>query len=212
MGDATLGHVSGRPKGANDFWIKRAGIGLEEVHSRDVVLVNLNGRKRSGNGRLHVEIPLHSEIYRARAEVGGIVHVHPLCATIIGSSRKSLRPLTHEGVLFADAPQFRKTSNIISTPALGRAVARALSRHRVLFLSNHGVVVVGQDPEEACVLTILLERACHVQLLAVSLENYRWSGAREARTKCAQIYHRQALRSMWDYYVRKLKHRGRNHR
>ena len=212
MGDATLGHVSARGRGANAFWIKRAGIGLEEVQSRDLVLVSLKGRKLVGVGRLHVEIPLHSEIYRARPDVGSIVHVHPLCATLVGSTGKSLRPVTHEGTLFAQAPQFSQTTNIISTPALGGAVARTLGPHRALFLRNHGVVVVGPSPEEACVLTILLERACRAQLLAANLGEYRWSGANEAKTKQQQIYHRQALRSMWDYYVRKLKRQERNHR
>ncbi len=210
LGDANLGHISARAGGRQTFWIKRAGIGLEEVRPSDLVMVNFDGRKLAGRGQLHLETPLHSEIYRARPDVGSIVHTHSLCATLIGCAGKPVRPITHEGTLFVDAPVFNDTTSIISTPALGRAVARALGSQRALFLRNHGVVVVGKDPEEACVLILLLERACRIQLLASSLGDYNWSKANEAAVKRRQIYPSQALRSMWEYYVRKLKRQERN--
>ena len=50
----------------------------------------------------------------------------------------------------------------------GDRLARALGSKRVMFLANHGVVVVGKSVAEAFDLMYYLERACRLQVLALS--------------------------------------------
>src|SRR3546814_3210591 len=50
----------------------------------------------------------------------------------------------------------------------GERMARALGAKRVLFLANHGVVVVGPNIARAFEDLYYLERACQVQVLAHS--------------------------------------------
>src|SRR3546814_4043195 len=50
----------------------------------------------------------------------------------------------------------------------GERMARALGAKRVLFLANHGVVVVGPNIARAFEDLYYLERACQVQVLAQS--------------------------------------------
>ena len=45
---------------------------------------------------------LHTEVYRARPDVGAVVHGHPPYATALGATVRDLELLTHDGVLFAD--------------------------------------------------------------------------------------------------------------
>src|SRR5580658_10394410 len=69
-GDMTLGHLSVRETAGNGFWVKRNQIGIGEVLGLyDVVLVAWDGRQLSGSGGRHSEWPIHSEIFRARADV-----------------------------------------------------------------------------------------------------------------------------------------------
>jgi L-fuculose-phosphate aldolase len=101
-----------------------------------------------------------------------------------------LRPVNHEGTLF--------------TPELGRAVATALGHHNALLLQNHGIVVVGTSVEAACVTAVLLEKAARMQLLAGQYGTFTWTPADEAARKKARIYHADAFRLMWSYFLRKL--------
>ena len=72
--DLTLGHVSGR--GADgEIWIKRKGVALDEVETEDVVALE------DTDAVLHLETVLHTGVYRAREDVGAVVHGHPPHAT-----------------------------------------------------------------------------------------------------------------------------------
>jgi ribulose-5-phosphate 4-epimerase/fuculose-1-phosphate aldolase len=63
-------------------------------------------------------------------------------------------------------PYFTDTIDLIRTPQMGAAVARALGACKAAFMRNHGVVVVGASLDESTVLSLLLEEACRIQLLA----------------------------------------------
>jgi ribulose-5-phosphate 4-epimerase/fuculose-1-phosphate aldolase len=82
---------------------------------------------------------------------------------------------------------------------------RALGEQRALLLVNHGIVVVGDDLQEAVVRSVLLEDACRQQLLVQALGGARrWSSDEEARAKQRTLWSPASLRAMWDYLVRRL--------
>lgn len=75
--DGTAGHVSARID-SETFLMKPAGFGLEEIGPDDLVVLNLEGQKLEGKHKAHNEVPIHSEIYRMRPDVGCVIHTHPL--------------------------------------------------------------------------------------------------------------------------------------
>ena len=82
-GDMTLGHLSLRDPAGRGFWMKRNRIGLGEVLGPDdFVLVDWDGNKIAGDGGRHSEWPIHSEIFRARADVVVVAHTHPFHACV----------------------------------------------------------------------------------------------------------------------------------
>src|SRR5207245_7816018 len=93
--DLTLGHVSARGEDGT-IWIKRKGVALDEVAAGDVVAVDESAVE------LHLETVLHTGVYRARPDVGAVVHGHPLHATALAATGARLELLTHDAVLFAD--------------------------------------------------------------------------------------------------------------
>lgn len=205
LGDVTLGHVSGREPGADRFWMKGAGLGLEEVFADDLVLVDLDGRQLAGARPRHGEYPIHAEVYRFRPEVNAVVHVHPLYSTVFSALDEPLRPITHDGVLFVPPiPCFRETTDLILTRAQGESVARALGAHPALLLQNHGVVVAGRSVREACLFTLFLERATRAQLIARGHGPLFWTSDEEAPTKRENVFNARLMDGFWQYYVRKL--------
>ena len=170
QGDLTRGHVSVRvPGDASHFYMKPHSQGLDEITHENIVRCNLAGEKVGGGGRRHSEVFIHSEIYKLRPDVMSVIHTHPAHAVALSATGKALLPISQPGVAFSDGVNYyTETIELIRTPELGAAVARALGPHKAVFLRNHGVAVVGASLEESTVLALLLEEACRIQLLALA--------------------------------------------
>lgn len=207
--DTIYGHVSARIAGSEHVWMKPHTLGLEEVRPHDMLTIDLDGNKLAGELPRHSEFPIHTEIYRRRPDVQCVIHTHPPYATAFSAVDEPLRPVNHEGTLFAPMlPRFVQTTDLIVSPALGRAVAETLGAYNALLLKNHGIVVVGASVEEACVTAIVLEKAARMQLLARQYGAIEWTSDAEALQKKARIYHAEAMRWMWAYFLRKVPRPG----
>lgn len=216
QGDLIWGHVTARSTNRPDrLLMKPAGIGLEEMERDEVITVDLGGEQTSGTRPRHVEVFIHTEIMRARPEIQAVVHTHPLHAVAFSSLCRPLLPIGHEGSLFSDGlPVFDRTSDLIVTSDLGRAVAALLGNHNALLLRNHGIVTVGRSIEEAVMTAILLEKACKVQLMAEHAGGPKATTSKdEAQIKRERIYGPQALRTAFEYCVRRyeVRHAGCSH-
>jgi ribulose-5-phosphate 4-epimerase/fuculose-1-phosphate aldolase len=204
-GDLVWGHVSVRDPGGRGVWVKRAGLGFEEVGPSDVLLVTPSGEVAEGEGRRHAEYPIHTEIVAARPDVGAVVHSHAPHAVALGALDTPLLPISHEGTLFVppDLARFARTADLILTPELGRTVARELGDRNAVLLVNHGIVTVGRDVPTAVMTAVLLERACRMQLNAMAAGKLaRWSDDEEAIAKRAHCYSPEQLELAWAYLVR----------
>ena len=142
-GDMTLGHLSVREAGGRGFWMKRNQIGLGEVlGADDFVLVDWDGQQIAGSGGRHSEWPIHSEIFRARADVNVVVHTHPFYASVFSAATEPLQPYTLDADQFTDVPRHEADVALITLKSEGEAIARSLGQNFAMLLGNHGVVVL----------------------------------------------------------------------
>jgi L-fuculose-phosphate aldolase len=209
QGDTIWGHVSARDPGGRGFWMKPAGLGLEEIRPADLLLVDLDGRVLSGRRPRHSEYPIHAELYRRRPDVGAVVHTHPPHANAFSALRVPLRPLSHEGSLFVppDVPRFSETTDLIRTAAMGQRVARTMGAAWALFLESHGIVTAGPDVPGACLRALLLDKAARIQLLAGGREA-TWTRDDEALLKRDHTYNPRLLSVVWAYLDRRVGRTG----
>ena len=158
--DLTLGHASARADDPYTIYIKRKGPGLDEVCPDDIVAVDLRDPDGLSASDLHLETAMHTEVYRARADVGGVIHGHPPFATALGATGAGLEFLTHDAALFADGlPVFDETPSLILTWwVVEPSRMRALGGHRALLLRNHGALIAGRDLRWAVLTAVTLER------------------------------------------------------
>jgi len=211
-GDLTLGHISGRFPGETRVFIKRKGLGLEEITPDDFALVDLGGRQIGGRGPLHLENVLHLEIYRARPDVNAVIHTHPPYATAFGGTGARLQYVCHDAVLFADGlPVFDGTADLIVDAEQGRAIAKVLGGCKAVLLKNHGVNVVGVDVPWAILAALTLERALRLQSLAGSLGELRPLPQAEAAAMYHSKYRDIFLPEYWAYWVRAVRRAGLDH-
>jgi L-fuculose-phosphate aldolase len=205
-GDLTLGHVSARS--GDRVLIKRKGLGLEEVAPRDIQEVDLDGRKIAGPGNVHLEVVLHAEVYRARPDVGAVIHTHPIHSTAFGATNGTLRYLTHDALLFPDGLGLFESADLVTTAEGGRALAQALGPRRAVLLRNHGTLVVGRDLPWAVLAALTLERALHIQAVAASLGALRPMPELLVEPLFQTKYRDAFIVEYWDYWLRLLRDRG----
>lgn len=195
--DLTLGHVSARDADGS-IWIKRKGPALAEVTSEDIVSVD------DADVLLHLETVLHEGVYRARPDVGAVVHGHPPYATALGATGADLVPLTHDGILFADGVGRFDDPDLIVDDDKGDAVAAALGYRRAVLMENHGVLVVGKDVPWAVLTAVTLERAARLQSIAATLGELRPIAAKLARELQPVKYRDEFVAEYWNAWQRQI--------
>jgi L-ribulose-5-phosphate 4-epimerase len=204
--DMVWGHAAIRDPGGRGVWMKASGWGFEEVTEERVVLVSPEGEVLSGDGRRHVEYPIHTEIMRARPDVGATVHTHAPALSAFACLDMPVLPVSHDGVLFSDpqVSRFTGTGALIATSELGAALADALGDRRACLMPSHGAVTAGPDVATAVMYAVLLERACRTQLMALSAGDPKvWSDADEAALKREQVWNPAQVQAGYGYLIRK---------
>ena len=201
--DLTLGHVSARNPGDRTIWIKRKGVGLDEVEPPDVIALDIDDPTALESADYHLESVMHTEVYRARPDVGSVIHGHPIYGTALGATDGQLQLLTHDAVLFADGVgDYDDGPALIMTRDQGRRVAMALGSRRAALLRNHGVVIAGEDVRWAVLAAVTLERAIRFQSIAATLGRPRPIPQDDAERLCPQKYQDGFLDEYWGAWVR----------
>jgi L-fuculose-phosphate aldolase len=207
--DLTLGHVSARSGDENGvMWIKRKGVSLAEVTPADVLRAPIDG-DIEGASDMHLEAVLHTEVYRARPEVGCVVHGHPLHATAFGAAHADLAFISHDAILFKEGiAALDEIPELIVGRSQGQAVAEALGSRSALLMRNHGVLVVGKDVRWAVLAALTLERAVQIQVTASSLGELRPVAPEAVEPLHEMKYRDSFLDEYWDAWIRALRRAG----
>ena len=169
-----MGHASARVPGTHRILIKPRHSETMRVPGdlspERVVVVDLDGNQIEGDEYPPSERYIHTAIYRARPDVGGVVHTHQVYATAFGSVGRELLPILHvEAPLVERGIPIYPSPELINTPELGDAVARVLGDYPVGHLQGHGIVAVGENVQVAVIRAIHLERLARANLLAAQL-------------------------------------------
>ncbi|MGW5876689.1 class II aldolase/adducin family protein [Nocardiopsis terrae] len=203
LSDMVWGHVSVRDPEDRGVWMKASGWGFEEVTAEKVLLVSPTGNVLMGEGKRHLEYPIHTEIMARRPDVGCVVHTHAPALAAFASLEEPLHPISHDGVPFARLPRFTRTGALIATSDLGHALAEVLGDAHAALMPHHGAVTAGPDTATAVLYAVLLERACRTQLMASAAGGPRtWSDEREAAFKDEQVWNPGQLEAGYDYLTR----------
>jgi ribulose-5-phosphate 4-epimerase/fuculose-1-phosphate aldolase len=172
-----FGHVSVRhDRDANRFLLARS-MAPELVTAADIMEFDLESLAVDPRGRaVYSERFIHGEIYRARPDVRAVVHHHAPSVIPFGVTGTRLRPVYHmAGFLGAGIPLFEirstagMTDMLVSTPALGRALADVVDRAPAALMRGHGAVVVGETLPIAVGRSIYLDMNARMQLQAMTV-------------------------------------------
>ncbi|BEN79064.1 MULTISPECIES: L-ribulose-5-phosphate 4-epimerase [Serratia] len=108
----TWGNVSAIDRQSGLVVIKPSGITYEVMTLEDLVVVDLEGKVREGHRKPSSDTATHLALYRAFADIGGVVHTHSRNATIWAQAGQPIPALgtTHADYFYGDIPCTRPMS------------------------------------------------------------------------------------------------------
>ena len=196
---AAFGHVSARIPGTDTF-IFPPRMSPALVQLDNLLVLDVEGNQRSGDGRPNTEFWIHARIYKARPDVQSVCHVHPPSCVVLGSLGETIRPLHASGAIFKNTVQVFDPITLIRTRALGDAVAKSLGQHGAMLLRGHGVNVADKDARRVCVMTLWMEEAANYQLRAMSAGKPRYLTPEELEHMYKQVSGEEISNRAWEYF------------
>lgn len=164
---ATSGNLS--LKQEDRIYVTPTGTSLGEITASDIVQINLQGDRLSGERAPSSEWIMHRELYLARPGIGAVIHAHPAKATALAVCHKAIeQPLLAEAVVFlGEIPLIPYL--LPGSKELARAAAERINNSQALLLANHGVIAVGKSIAQAFYNLELLESLAEIYIITQSL-------------------------------------------
>jgi ribulose-5-phosphate 4-epimerase/fuculose-1-phosphate aldolase len=172
-----FGHVSIRIAPEAGRYLISRSVAPAQVTAADIMELDLDSKPVGADKRTsYRERFIHGEIYRVRPDVMSIVHCHAPALIPFGITKVPLRPVYHnssfvgEGVpVFEIREAGADTNMLVETPALGRALAKALGNKPAILMRGHGAAIVGKSVIEAVARSVYLEVNARVQAQAMAM-------------------------------------------
>jgi len=171
--EGTCNHFSlAVPGGADRYLINPHGLHFSEIRASDLLVVDGAGNLVEGNYPIEpTAFFIHSRIHRARPAAACVMHTHmPYAAALAVIEDGRLEPCSQNALRFYGQIGYDDDTGyngLALDDAEGDRMVAALGDNGVLFLQNHGVIVVAPTVARAFDDLYYLERAAQLQVLAM---------------------------------------------
>ncbi len=162
------GNISVRVDGG--MLITPTGIPYTDMRAADIVEVRNDGRVQPGQRVASSEWRVHLAIYKARPDVGAIVHTHSLNATALACLHRGIPAFHYMVAEFGGDRVVCAPYATYGSEDLARFTVKALGARHACLLANHGAIAVGETARQA------YDRAAAVEALAAQYARARALG------------------------------------
>lgn len=164
----TWGNVSGIDREKGLFVIKPSGVNYEDLTPDDMVVMDLDGNKVEGKLNPSTDTATHLELYKAFAEIGGVVHTHSTWATVWAQAGRSIPSYgtTHADYFYGEIPCARSLTKEEIDEAYekntGKVIIETFKDKNPIYVpgvlcTNHGPFTWGKDAAGAVYNAVVLE-------------------------------------------------------
>ncbi len=190
-----FGHVSVRHDRDPERFLLARTMAPALVTAGDIMAFAFDGTTLDGDERApYLERFIHGSLYRARPDIGAVVHSHAPAVLPFGLVRAvPLRPVWHMSSFLLDAvPVFEirdaygaHNDMLVRDEAGGEALARALGDRCAVLMRGHGATVVGDGVRQAVFRGVYTALNAQVQAEAMRLGTVAYMSAEEAANSAA---------------------------
>lgn len=137
-----------------------------------MILVDYDGNAIGGNMSLPSNAAgflIHSALHKARPDVNAACHAHTIYGKTWSAFGRPLEMINQDACIFYGKAQtvYEDFWGVVFDEEEGKRLAEALGPEgKVMTLTTHGLLTVGQTVDEAAYLFTLMDKSCQVQLLA----------------------------------------------
>jgi len=171
MSEMSANHISTRVPGEEGaFLINPYGMLYDQMHASCFIKIDLEGNvlfNPTGYDVNKAGYVIHSAIHEARHDVDCVIHTHTVAGMAVSAMKCGLLPLAQTSMRFAKIG-YHDYEGVAVNAAEKKSLVRDLIYHAGMILRNHGLLVVGASIAEAFYNIFKLERACQVQVMALS--------------------------------------------
>ena len=200
------GHCSIR-RDTGSFLINSGASVRGALTADDIVAVDLNGNLVEGAQKPPLEFHIHSEIFRARPDVGAIAHTHPKWSTFLSMTGQKFRVVYAQAALLGDIPLMDSPLSV-NTKARGEELARILGAGAAVLLKAHGATIAGADMVECFALATYLEENAYRQYMAMQIGEAYVFSEEEQRVSRKNLGAPHLLKKTWNHFNSKLGQAG----
>ena len=177
----TWGNVSGIDREKGLVVIKPSGVSYKKMKVEDMVVVDMEGKVVEGEYNPSSDTATHLELYKACADIGGIVHTHSRYATAWAQARKGIPALgtTHADDFYGEIPCTRamtdaeiqgayekETGSVIIETFEGKDMMDVPG----ILVYSHGPFAWAKNPVAAVEKAVVLEEVAFMAYHAVTLD------------------------------------------
>jgi len=128
----------------------------------NIIIIDKNGKNLTPSLKPSMECGMHIAIYEIRPDIKAIVDAHPIYAsTFAVTEQKLVSSLTGEARYVLGDIQYINYE-LMGTPALATACAKALTEANVGIMQNHGAICLGESLFHAFDRMEVLEFTAHM--------------------------------------------------
>jgi len=174
-----------------------------QLTTDDICTINFDGEVIEGNGKPPLEFHLHAGVYKARADVGAVVHAHPKWSTFLTVAGQSYKPVFAQGTLVYPLPLL-DSPNSINNPKMAKRLTDTLGDRPAALMKAHGAVAVGETILDAFVLATYLEDNAYRQYMAMQIGT-PYAFTEEEIALCREkLWNPGLFKRTWDHFRAKL--------
>ncbi len=166
--EGSWGNISARYSGAG-IAITPSGRAYDTLCADDISFVDNSGNMLQSKHKPSSELPLHLAIYKARPDIGAIVHTHSVYASACAAAQMPIPPIMEDIVQIAGGEVSVSDYSLPGTPELAAAALKALGGKNAVLLARHGAVACGRNLPEALTVAYIVEKTAKIFILAKQL-------------------------------------------
>lgn len=155
------------------FLLNPQGYHWSEVKASDLVVLDNDGNLLEGTAPPEpTAFYIHWRIHKGLPHARCVLHTHmPYATTLCTLEEGTLEPISQSALAFYDRVAYDAGyQGLAMDESEGDRITAALGNKSVLFLANHGVIVTAPTVAQAFNDLYYLERACQLQVLAMSTQ------------------------------------------
>lgn len=153
------------------FLINPFGLHFSEVTASNLVKIDIDGTKLD-DSPYPVNLAgftQHAVFHRHLPDAHCIMHTHTTEGMAVSSVEGGLQPTNFYACNFIGQIAYHDFEGVTVRSEEGERLVANLGDKRVMFLKNHGILVMGRTLPEAFIKHWSLQRACEIQLATASM-------------------------------------------